>query len=95
MLPDRKAYEDKLDAQLAQWDADLTAFKARVRRTEVDAMIHYDQAVQSLQRGHDQAGIQLGHLKAVSDELWGTVKDGTDKAWQEIRTLFQRSKDAR
>jgi hypothetical protein len=37
MLKDRKAYEKKLDAQLAQWKAEIDVLKAKAKRTEVDA----------------------------------------------------------
>jgi len=88
MLPDRKAYEDKLDAQLAQWAADLGAFKAKVRHTEVDAMMKVDQTLASLQRNHDLAAIRLGHLKAVSDEFWESVKTSTETAWVGFKAAF-------
>ena len=42
MLENRKAYESKLDAQLAQWKADIDVLKAKAKRAEVDARVSYD-----------------------------------------------------
>jgi hypothetical protein len=91
MLADRKAYETKLDAQLAQWGADLDVLKAQARRAEVDAMITYDKALDALQRKHDEAGARLAQLKAASDETWEAVKAGTEKSWHELKAMFHGS----
>jgi hypothetical protein len=88
MLPNRKAYEDKLEAQHAQWRADIAAFKAGAKRAEVDAMMGYDQAIEALQRKHEEAGQNLGNLKAATDEAWENVKTGTEKVWLELKLLL-------
>jgi hypothetical protein len=91
MLADRKAYESKLDAQLAQWNADLDVLKAKARRAEVDAMVNYDKAIDALVRKHDEAGVHLTELKAASDEAWECAKAGTEKSWHELKAMFHGS----
>ncbi len=91
MLADRKAYESKLDAQLAQWDADLDVLKAKARRAEVDAMVNYDKAIDALQRKHDEAGVHLSKLKAATDEAWECAKEATEKSWHELKAMFHGS----
>jgi hypothetical protein len=91
MLKDRKAYESTLDAQLAQWSADLDVLKAKAKRAEVDAKVAYDKSIDAIQRKHDEAGSHLRDLKTASDEAWESVKTGTEKVWVEIKTLFQVS----
>lgn len=88
MLENRKAYESKLDAQLAQWDADLDVLKAKARRAEVDARVNYDKAIDALQRKHAEAGVHLVKLKAATDETWESVKAGTEKCWHELKAMF-------
>jgi len=88
VLKDRKAYESTLDAQLAQWKADIDVLKAKAKRAEVNAMVSYDKAIDALQGKHDEAGRNLSKLKAASDEAWENVKDGTEKVWVELKALF-------
>lgn len=88
MFEHRKAYETRLDAQLAQWDADIGVLKAKAARAEVDAKIRYDEALTGLQLKHDEVGIHLGKLRAASDETWEAVKAGAEKAWLEFKLLF-------
>lgn len=91
MLKNRRVYETDLDAQWAQWKADIDVLKAKARRTEVDAMVEYDKAVDALQRKHKEAGNRLHHLKAASDEAWEGLKASTEKTWSEVKSLFQTS----
>ena len=89
MLEDRKVYESTLDAQLAQWKADIDVLKAKTRRAEVDAMVNYDKAIDALQHKHDEASKRLRNLKLAGDEAWESAKVGTEKTWHEFKALFQ------
>ncbi|MDP1831849.1 MAG: hypothetical protein Q8K67_07305 [Geothrix sp.] len=88
MLKDRKVYESTLDAQLAKWSADLNVLRAKAKRTEVDAQVNYDLAIDAMQRKHDEAAKHLSKLKTASDEAWESVKGGTEKVWLELKGLF-------
>lgn len=91
MLEDRKAYETKLDAQLAQWRADIDVLKAKAKRTSVDVMVNYDKAIDALENKHGEASKQLGDLKTATDDAWENVKAGTEKVWLEFKSQFQGS----
>jgi hypothetical protein len=89
VLENRKAYETKLDAQLAQWKADIDVLKAKAKRTGVDVMVNYDKAIDAMQEKHEEASKQLRNLEASSDEAWENVKAGTEKVWLELKAEFQ------
>jgi multidrug resistance efflux pump len=89
MRMDRKAYESKLDEELARWKADIDLIKAKGKRAEVEAMDRYDQAIDALQRKHEEAETQLRRLKTASDEAWEGLKDRTEEIWLEFKALFQ------
>lgn len=91
MLKNRKAYETKLDAQLAQWKADIDVMKAKTKRTGVDVMVNYDKAIDALDKKHAEASKQLSDLKTATDDAWENVKTGTEKVWSEIKSQFQGS----
>ena len=93
MLENRRAYETQLDAQLAEWKADLDVLKAKARRTEGDAKVNYDKVIDALEQKHDEAGKLLRELQSASDEAWENVKTGTEKVWLEIKSQFQSSSE--
>lgn len=92
MFENRKNYESNLEAQLAQWKADIDVIRAKATRAEVSARVQFDKTIDDLQRAHDAAGARLKSLMDASDDAWESLKMGTEKAWTEFRSQFHGSK---
>jgi len=88
MKDKRKAYEEKLDAQLEEWSAQIALLKARADKAKAEAKIEYYETIEALQRRQDEARTKLHELKTAGDEAWEDLKTGAEKAWAEIRTVF-------
>jgi hypothetical protein len=91
MLENRKAYESKLEAQLAQWEADIDVLKAKAKRQSVDAMVGYDKTIDALQRKHDEARNHLLKLKEAGADTWESMKAGAEQAWLELKAMVHSS----
>ncbi|HUU27659.1 MAG TPA: coiled coil domain-containing protein [archaeon] len=91
MIDKRKAYEEKLAAQLEEWDAQLALFKAKADKAKAEAKIEYYEITEALQLKHDKARTKLQELKAAGDEAWEDLKAGAENAWIEVKTAFQRA----
>lgn len=88
-MPDsRKAFESRLEAELARWTAELDALKARVRSGEAGAEHTADKAVEALQRKRDEAENRLLDLKVASEDTWKSLKAGIEQSWLEIAGMF-------
>lgn len=85
----RKAYEEKLDAQLKEWSAQIDLLKARADKATAEAKIEYYKTIESLQRKQDEAGTKFRELKAASNEAWEDLKTGAEKGWTEVKNAFQ------
>ena len=90
MLKDRKAYETRLDEQLAAWGAGIARLKAKAKVASVDGMMKVDETLDTLKARHGEASVHLHQLKATGDETWEHVKVGTEKAWVELKALFEQ-----
>ena len=84
----RKAYEEKLDAQLKEWSAQITLLKAKADNAKADAKIEYYKTIEALQRKQNEAKTKLQELKTAGDEAWEDLKTGAEKAWAEVKTAF-------
>ena len=84
----RKAYEDKLDAQLKEWSAQIALLKAKADNAKADAKIEYHKTIETLQRKQNDAGKKLQELKAAGDEAWGDIKTGAEKVWAEVKAAY-------
>ena len=88
MKDKRKAYEEKIDAQLEEWGAQIALLKARADKAKAEAKVEYYKTIEVLQRRQDEARAKLDELKTSGDEAWEDLKTGAEKAWDEVKTAF-------
>ena len=88
MVEKRKAYEEKLDAQLKEWSAQIALLKARAAKAGAEVKIEYNKTIESLQLKQEKARAKLHELKSAGDDAWEDVKKGAEKAWAEVKTAF-------
>ncbi len=65
MMDKRKAYEEKLDAQLEEWSAQIALLKARAAKAKAEAKIEYNETIEALQHRQEEARAKLHELKTV------------------------------
>jgi hypothetical protein len=87
----RKAYEEKLDAQLEEWNAQIALLKARADKGKAEAKIEYYKTIEALQRKQDEARTKLHALKTAGDEAWEDLKAEAETAWTELKSAFHES----
>jgi lipopolysaccharide export system protein LptC len=88
-MPDqRKAHEDKLDAQLRVWSAEIELFNAKADKAKAEAKIEYYKMIENLQGKHDAARTRLQELRTASDDAWEEIKKGTENIWTDVRVAF-------
>ena len=88
MTNKRKAHEEKLDAQLNEWNAKIALLKARADKATAETKIKYYERIEMLQHKQDEAGKKLHQLKTAGDEAWEDLKTGAEKAWDEVKAAF-------
>jgi hypothetical protein len=84
----RKAYEERLDAQLKEWNAQIALLKARAENAKADAKVDYYKTIEAFEHKQDKAKTKLQELKTAGDEAWDAVKTGAEKAWAEVKTAY-------
>ena len=63
MKDKRKAYEEKLDAQLKEWNAQIALLKAKAENAEADAKIDLYKTIDALEHKQNKAKMKLQELK--------------------------------
>jgi chromosome segregation ATPase len=84
----RKAYEEKLDAQLKEYNAQIALLKAKAENAKADAKIDFYKTIEALEHKQNAAKTKLQELKTAGDEAWEAVKAGAEKAWGEVKTAY-------
>jgi len=88
MSDKRKAFEEKLDAQINELNAQIALFKAKADKAKAEAKVEYYQSIEGLQRKRDTARAKLHELKSAGDEAWEDLKSGAEKAWDDLKSSF-------
>jgi predicted ATP-binding protein involved in virulence len=84
----RKAYDEKLDAQLEEWNAQTALLRAKADKARAEVKIEYYKTIEALQHRQDEARARLQELKTAGDEAWEDLKTGAEQAWDEVRAAF-------
>ena len=84
----RKAFEEKLDAQMNEWNAQIALLKAKADTAKAEAKVEYYSKIEILQHKRDTARAKLQELKAAGDQAWENLKAGAEKAWAEVKTAL-------
>jgi uncharacterized coiled-coil DUF342 family protein len=80
----KEAYEQKLQAQLNEWNAEIDKLKAKADGAEADLKLEYYKQAEELQSKQAAAAHKLAELKHASDDAWEDLKSGIDSAWDSL-----------
>ena len=88
MMEERKAYEEKLDAQLKEWKSRIVVLKSKADKAKADTKMDYHKIIQVLDHKGDEVRTKLRELKTAVDERWEDHKSGFEKVLNEFQTAF-------
>ena len=80
MADPKKAYEKKLEAQLAQWEAEIDKLQAQADQAEAEARREYYDRIEKIRELQESARRKLDHLKNAGDDAWQDLKSGAEMA---------------
>jgi hypothetical protein len=80
----RDAYQNKLQAQLDEWSADINKLKAEARKAHADAQLEFYKEIEVLRTRKVAAGENLVELKAASDDVYKDMIASMDNTRESI-----------
>ncbi len=80
----KETYEQKLQAQLDEWGAEINKLKARADGAEADIQLEYYKKIEELRTMQESATNKLSKLKDAGDDAWEDLKAGIDSAWDSL-----------
>jgi len=88
-IMDRKAFIEKLDAQLKEWDAQISELEAKVEKAEGETKQKYWDQIAKLKQKKQNAENKLNEIKQAGEEAWEELKDGTERVFAEMKDVVQ------
>ncbi|GJL79191.1 MAG: hypothetical protein NPINA01_21800 [Nitrospinaceae bacterium] len=80
----KEAYLQKFRAQLDEWDAEIQKLKARAQKASAELKIDYKEDLEEMRAKQEVARKKLDELTHSGDEAWEDLKDGMEKAWNDL-----------
>ncbi len=80
----KQAYEEKLQAQLDEFNARIDVLKAKAAKAESSAKLSYYDTLEELKLKRDLAQNKLEKLRNASDDAWEDLKEGVENAWADF-----------
>ncbi|MFT7384540.1 MAG: ketopantoate reductase [Urechidicola sp.] len=80
----REAYQDKLQAQLDEWSADINKLKAEAHKAQADVQLEFYKEIEVLRTRKVAASANLVELKAASDDVYKDMIASMDNTRESI-----------
>lgn len=89
-MKDRKAYLDKMEAQLKAWKADLDKLAARTEKASADARVSMSRALTTLEQKYEAVRTQLSEMTNAGEDAFGALKGKFESARMDFEQALRR-----
>ena len=89
----KKAYEEKMDAQIREWSAKIDVLKAKAEKANAEQKIKYNEKIESIQAKRKKLENKMDELRNSGEEAWEEFRGGVEQAWEELKNAVERAGD--
>lgn len=86
----RTVYMEKIEANLAKYNAKIAVMKTEAAEMKADVKLEYLSQMDKLEKKRDDFMLKYGQLKSSSEHGWEDVKVGTENAWNELKDSIEK-----
>jgi uncharacterized coiled-coil DUF342 family protein len=89
----RDAYQQKLEAKIEGFAAEIAQLKAKADEAEADTKLQMYEEIETIREKQDALRKHLDDLREAGDGAWEEVKAGVELAWQDLNDALKRAAD--
>jgi peptidoglycan hydrolase CwlO-like protein len=78
------AYQQKVDAELREWEAKAELLKAKGNNLVADAKLEFDKQLQTLQTNKSEFSAYVDQIADKAEDTWDEVKDEAEAKWHKF-----------
>lgn len=87
----RKAYQEKVEAQLKEWGARIDELKARAEKSKAELKMKYEKQIEDLRAKQNVVQQRLRELRGSGEDAWEGLKAGMEKSLGELKGSLDRA----
>lgn len=84
----KELYQQKKQAQLDEWKAELDKLKAKASGGSADAQLALNKQIKTLESNIEKGKTKLAEIADASEEAWESGKEDVESAWDSIKSSF-------
>ena len=92
-MTDKKLYQQKTQAQLDEWKAEVDKLKAKASGASADAQLELNRKTEALEGMIEEGKSKLAEVADASEDAWESIKDGVEFAWDKTKSAFSDAVD--
>ncbi|MGB5365094.1 MAG: hypothetical protein WBM75_00550 [Polyangiales bacterium] len=85
-MNDKELYQQKMQARLDEWKAQVDKLKAKASGASADAQLDMNKQIRVLERRIEEGKAKLSELTEASEDAWGSIKEGVESAWDSLKS---------
>jgi transketolase len=89
---EKQAYEQKVEARLERWQAQIQELKARAKEADADTRAEIAKQLKHLDEHSDEALEKLRDLRDSSGDAWKDVKGGLENSWDSLEKALKAAR---
>jgi septal ring factor EnvC (AmiA/AmiB activator) len=90
-MNEKQLYQQKRQAQLDEWQAEIDKFKAKASGASADAQLKLNEQIKVLEGKLAAAKAKLTEIADASDDAWESIKEGAESAWASLKSGFSEA----
>jgi acetyl-CoA carboxylase alpha subunit len=87
-MSDKALYQQKKEAEVAIWKADILKLKAKASMASADAQIDLNKHIDALEKKIDEGKTKLIDLIKATDDMYESMKTNVESVWDSVTTGF-------
>jgi DNA anti-recombination protein RmuC len=80
----REAYQQKLDARLDEWKAEIEKLRAKAEGVEADAKVRYHEMIEDLTERRQKLMKQADEMREASEERFHKMRETAEQYWKDM-----------
>lgn len=87
-MNEKELYQQKKQAQLDEWKAEVDKLKAKASGASADAQLELNKQIEVLEGKIGEGKTKLAEIADASEDAWESIKEGVESAWDSMKSAF-------
>jgi septal ring factor EnvC (AmiA/AmiB activator) len=85
-MKDKELYQQKMQARLDEWNAEIHKLKAKSSRASADVQLDINRQIRLLERDIEDVKAKLREIATAGEDAWESIKGGVEDAWGSLKS---------